>query len=63
MTGFLGLIMRRTDGWGITKGSLAMLVDITEGSRAKLDCSVYPSMALDPSVMSMYHTGYSSLAL
>jgi hypothetical protein len=52
-----------------TEGSLAKLrcqdgyMDITEDSRAKLGCSMYPSIDLDPSVMSMYLTGHPSWAL
>jgi hypothetical protein len=38
-------------------------MDIKEGSRAKLGYLVYPSMALEPSVASMYHTGNHSFAL
>jgi hypothetical protein len=38
-------------------------INITEGSRAELGCSVYPSMDLDLSLTTMYHTGHPNLAL
>jgi hypothetical protein len=38
-------------------------MDFTEGSRAKFCCLMYPSMALDHSVTSIFHIGHPSWAL